>query len=449
MPKTSYLTCLIIFIFFLNNCSFQNTGSFFENRLEELEKEIQKKNSKLVFTEAKKFKEEISGSFEGQIEQGIINSNWNEKNFNSGNHIPHLIYEDNKGLIYKSKKLGKNKFSLKNSFFEPIIIDDNMFIYDSSGNIYYFSIEKEKLVWKYNFYKKRYKNLPILLKLNVSNNNLIISDNLGYLYSLSINSGDLTWAKNYGIPFKSNIKIQNENVFLLNQDNKFYNINQNDGETITSFETFPTLLNSEEETSISVDYEKNNLFFITSTGRLYSINYKTNNLNWLLDLSLTERGEKEALFFSSPIILFDDKLFLSNSVATYSIDTRNGRINWQLPFSTSIRPFVLKNFVALVSKNGFILNLDAKTGKVIWSKNLYKSQKKINEKKFGEITSLLFVSNKILVSTSKGFFLFIDHKNGEILNYARASRSGFFSKPVIVNKNIYIIDNKMKILIFD
>ena len=209
MPKTSYLTCLIIFIFFLNNCSFQNTGSFFENRLEELEKEIQKKNSKLVFTEAKKFKEEISGSFEGQIEQGIINSNWNEKNFNSGNHIPHLIYEDNKGLIYKSKKLGKNKFGLKNSFFEPIIIDDNMFIYDSSGNIYYFSIEKEKLVWKYNFYKKRYKNLPILLKLNVSNNNLIISDNLGYLYSLSINSGHLTWAKNYGIPFKSNIKIQN------------------------------------------------------------------------------------------------------------------------------------------------------------------------------------------------------------------------------------------------
>ena len=55
-------------------------------------------------------------------------------------------------------------------------------------------------------------------------NNLIVSDNLGYLYSINIETSEINWAKNYGIPFKSNIKIDNQNIIILNQDNKYLQI---------------------------------------------------------------------------------------------------------------------------------------------------------------------------------------------------------------------------------
>ena len=449
MFKFFRLFYFIIFIFFLSNCSFKDPSGFFEDRLKELEAEIAKKNSRLVFSESKKFREEIAGLFEGKIEEAINNSNWPEKNFTSSNHVPHLQYKDSKRLIYKSKKIGKNKFDISDLFFEPIIFNQNIFFYDPSGNVYNFSTEQGKLLWKFNFYKKRFKNLPIQLKLKISNKNLIVSDNLGYLYALESESGNLVWAKNYGVPFRSTIKTGNENIFLLNQDNKFYIINKENGEMKTSFETFPSLLKSEQETSISLDLDKNNLYFVTSTGQFYSVNYKTNNLNWLLDLSTTKEGQSSGLFFSSPIIHSYDKLFVSNSVGTYSIDSRNGKIYWELPFSTNVRPIVLENFLILASKEGFILSLDSKTGKVIWSKNLFNKKKKLKQKKIGSITSLLLVSNKILATTSKGFFFFIDYKNGEVLDYTKASRNGFFSIPVLVDKNIYVIDNKIKILIFD
>ena len=448
MLKFFGLFYFIIFIFFLSGCSLKNPG-FFKDRLKELEAEIAKKNSRLVFSESKKFKEEISGIFEGKIEKAINNSNWLEKNFTLSNHVPHLEYKDSKRLIYKSKKIGKNKFDISDLFFEPVIFNQGIFFYDPSGNVYNFSFEEGRLLWKFNFYKKRFKNLPIQLKFKISNRNLIVSDNLGYLYSLEIESGNLIWAKNYGIPFRSNIKAESGNIFLLNQDNKFYIINEEEGEMKTSFETFPSLLKSEQETSISLDTDKNNLYFVTSTGQLYSLNYKTNNLNWLLDLSMTKEGQSSGLFFSSPIVHSYDKLFLSNSVGTYSIDSINGKINWELPFSTNVRPIVLENFLILASKEGFILSLDSKTGKVIWSKNLFNKKKKLKQKKIGSITSLLLVSNKILATTSKGFFFFIDYKNGEVLDYTKASRNGFFSIPVLVNKNIYVIDNKIKVLVFD
>jgi len=443
------LFSFIIFIFFLVSCSFNNPGNIFKDKAKELDKEILKKNSKLIFTEAKKFKQEVSGLAEGKITKAIVNSNWSETNFGLTNYVPHLKYNDAKRLTYKSKKIGKNKFDMSDFSFEPVIYNNNIFLYDLSGNVYKFSIEERNLLWKFNFYKKRYKNVPIQLKLKISNKNLIVSDNLGYLYSLEIDTGNLVWAKNYGIPFRSSIKTQDESIFLLNQDNKFYIISERDGEKKTSFETFPSVLKSELETSISLDKSKNNLYFITSTGQLYSINYKTKNLNWLLNLSMTNKGQSEKFFFSSPIVYNEDEIFISTSISTYSINAANGVLNWELPFSTSIRPTISENFFILASKDGFILNLDSKTGKVLWSKNLFKNSKKLKQKKIGSITSLLLVSNKILASTSKGFFLFIDYKNGKVLNYTKASRSGFFSNPVLVEKKIYVVDGKIRILVFD
>ena len=153
--------------------------------------------------------------------------------------------------------------------------------------------------------------------------------------------------------------------------------------------------------------------------------------------------------YREPIIYKDDKIFFSSSAATYSINAKNGLINWQIPFSTYLRPIVSENFIFLASKDGFLLNLDYETGKVIWSKSLYKSSDKLKEKKIGYIRSLLLASNQVLATTSKGFFLFIDYKNGKILSYTRASKAGFFSNPVLVDKKLYVVDNKMKLLVFN
>ena len=439
----------IITLFLLSSCSFQNTGSFFKDHSKDLEKEIFKKNTKLVFAEAKNFKKEITGITDAKIPEEVINSNWLETNYKKQNYIPHLKYNNSNNLIYKSKKLGKNKFDTTDLSFETLIYDNNIFLYDLSGNVFKFSILNKNLVWKFNFYKKRYKKIPIYLKLKISDNNLIVSDNLGYLYILDIQTGNLNWAKNFGVPFRSSIKTEKENIFLLNQDNKFYIINKKDGEKKTNFETFPSILKSELETSISLDQSKNNLFFVTSAGQLYSINYKTNNLNWLINLSMTNKGQSKKFFFSSPIIFKKDTLYISTSISTYSINAINGSINWELPFSTYVRPAISENFIILASNDGFILNLDIKTGKVLWSKSLFKSSDKLNPKKIGQIKSLLLASNKILVSTSKGFFIFIDYKDGKIFNFTKASGNGFFSNPVIVNKKIFVVDNKTRILIFD
>ena len=111
-------------------------------------------------------------------------------------------------------------------------------------------------------------------------------------------------------------------------------------------------------------------------------------------------------------------------------------------------PIVLRDYVFLTSKKGFLLSLDRKTGKVVWSGNLFKKSEKLKYQKTGDITSILFVSDQILITTERGYFLFLDYQNGEIINYAKVSK-GFFSKPIIWNETILIFDTKMRILQFN
>ena len=64
-----------------------------------------------------------------------------------------------KKVIFKSKKIGKNKINLSNVFFEPLVVKNKIFFSDYSGNIYNYSINDKKLLWKFNFYKKKIQKL--------------------------------------------------------------------------------------------------------------------------------------------------------------------------------------------------------------------------------------------------------------------------------------------------
>ena len=170
MSKTKNLLFLIFYVFLLN-CSF-GFGGGWNDLSEELQKAKDRKNAKIIFSTAKKFEEEIKNKKIIKISKPSKNQKWNQQNFTTGNHIPHLAYQNKKNLILKSKKLGKNSFGLTNLDFEPIIENNIVFFYDPSGTIFSYSIDLEKLIWKYNFYKKRYKNIPKEISLDLSTNSV-------------------------------------------------------------------------------------------------------------------------------------------------------------------------------------------------------------------------------------------------------------------------------------
>ena len=110
MSKIKNLLSLILYAFLLN-CSF-GVGGGWNDLSEELEQAKTRKNAKIIFSTAKKFQEEIKNNKIIKISKPSTNQEWKQQNFTTGNHVPHLTYQNKKNLILKSKKLGKNSFNL-------------------------------------------------------------------------------------------------------------------------------------------------------------------------------------------------------------------------------------------------------------------------------------------------------------------------------------------------
>jgi len=438
---------LIFFLTSLVSCSFDNkTGVWKEHNKNIIKKAKSDDKREKIFKRKKIFDQEIESRDLVIVSKKQKNTNWLEGSFRKTNDVPHLKYQNNKSRILKSKKIGKNSHSIDNVSLEPLILKDNIFFYDSRGNIYNYSVEKKKLVWNFNFYKKKFKNIPIKINFKIILNNLIASDNLGYFYNIDTDTGKLIWAKNQGVPFTSEIKSYNEKIFLLNQDNKFYIFEKNNGKKILDFETFPVLLKKYNKQTLALD-NRDNLYFVTSAGQIFSLNHSNYKINWLKNIKDEGLSDEFGLFSSSPIVVKDNSIYLGSSQSTISIDSYSSKTNWEIPFGTRIRPVISNRFIFLVSKEGLVVNADLNSGKIIWSKKLFTS-KKVNLKKMGEVNSLLLISDQLFLTTKNGYFFFVNYENGEIINYAKVAK-GFYSKPTVANGKIYIIDKNMSVLVFN
>ena len=446
MRKKS-LNFLFIFLFILNSCSFDNKTGIWKEHNKQIIKEVRSQEKiEKIFKKKEIFEDEIESKDLVILSKELKNISWPEDNLFENNDVPHLKYRNNKNQIFKSKKIGKKTSSFIEQNYEPLLLDNNLIFSDPRGYIFCYSITRKKLIWDYNFYKKKFKNIPIKINLKIISGNLIASDNLGYFYKINIDTGKLIWAKNQGVPLTSEIKSFNNKIFMLNQDNKFYIFDNSNGKKILDFETFPVILKKDNKQTLTLD-KANNLYFVTSAGQLFSLNHLSYKINWLKNIKGLDSSDEFGLFFSSPIISKDNSIYLSTSQATMSIDTSGGNTNWEVPYGTKIRPIISNNFIFLVTKNGFIINLELNSGKIVWSKKLFKSVK-VDLAKAGEITSIFLISDQLFITTKKGFFFFLNFKNGEVVNYAKVSK-GFYSKPIVANEKIYIIDKNMSILVFD
>ena len=92
MVKIYKLSSLFLVLIFIIGCSFQNPGGFFESKIEEFEKEIQRKNSKVVFAPQKKFDKEISGIVSKNLNKPLMIKKWTQNGLNYNNEKKNFFF---------------------------------------------------------------------------------------------------------------------------------------------------------------------------------------------------------------------------------------------------------------------------------------------------------------------------------------------------------------------
>ena len=445
MIKKILLYLLSSCIFF--SCSFDKVSGIWsgtekeKRRLGEIQIEQKETlNKRKLYSTENIYNTEIQPTLNTKISKPEQNTSWDLAGYNNQNLLKNFYLPAINNRFLK-KKFGKNKFPILKTASSPIISNETIFLSDDRGTIYNLS-KSGSTIWKKNIYKKMYKNIYKYLSIIKYKNSIYVSDNIGFLYSLSADTGELLWAKNHGIPLKSKIKIFEDKIILINQDNRILTFNSKDGTKLWDVRSVSSFIKSQQLLSVAISKNKK-LFALTSAGDLLKIDVNNGRVEWLLNTLASLKAYDTDFFSSSDIVIDGDKLLLSAGPSFFSFDLATGFINWKKNYSSSLTPIVILDNIFIVTNSGYLLNINKANGNIIWSINIlsYLKRKKQNTL----ITGFILGSGKIYATTANGYIVVLSASTGTFESTFKVADS-ILVPPIIVDGALYVLSNEPKII---
>ena len=424
----------IAIILLLTNCSFDDKTGIWTGESKTIAKKKQNTNIKPVFEKQGKYLKNVNllPQYNLILNKNSINQKWNQRYLNNANNFGNINFY-NKGEYKKFSKI--SKYSIN----ENILFSNNYLIYsDVKGNIGAYSLKKNRNLFKYNFYKKKFKKIQKKISLVAEANLIYAADNLGYAYCLDLKKNKLVWAKNFQIPFRSNIKIFDNFIFLADEKNKIILLNKNNGNKVDELYTQPAKTVSIFENNLAID-KKGNLLLLNTNGNLYSVNLVNNKvINWVRNLNT----EDQVIFNAMPLLVSNEKILITTN-DKISLYNTNGIRAWELNINSSVAPVKSGNYIFALNKDNYLMIIEEGNGKIIFSQKLNnifsekfdrKYQKKIKEIKH------FFVSNKKIFLISENSYL-LEMNVGQDIKI-----SSIRKKPFSVASDVLNIKDKLILL---
>ena len=420
---------LILFLlpFILANCSLNEDSKIWnKNKKVNIDKKIE-----VLFEEKKISYNELNPN----ISLNLLKVDIQNKTLDNKNNFGIQKYS---GKINKIKNFKFAKFHNEaETDLSPLFLRDGIIFFDNKGSIIRFD-NNQKIVWKKNYLSKFEKKNHPKLSFMKFKNKLIVVDNLSNLFLINIENGNLIWKKKNDYPFNSEIKIFDNKFYVIDLKNVLRCYFIKDGSKCWSLETEKTLTVTNSKNSLLI--AGNVVYFINNLGDLTAADILSGDLMWQLPTQSSDITNITYNFKNSKIVSEGKNIFFSNNKNEfYSINLKNGSINWINDISSSLTPIVIGNFIITFSDNGYLFVIDKEQGNIIKIKDIYKMYNDKNRKKIRP-TGFSISQDKIYLSNNDGKLIILDLKTGNVLKAEKIARK-IMSKPFLYNNHLFMIKN--------
>ena len=309
------LATIIITLFFLNQCSFNENSRIWK------EKEIENnKNIKKIFLVEKK----ITAEFNQELKLDLSKIRTNNKIIDNQNNYGSQEYN---GSI---NKIGNYKFSKLDNInqlnYKPLFLNDGLIFFDNKGSIIRYD-NNQKVIWKTNHYSKSEKKLKPRLNFVLEEENLLVTDSIAKYYSVNINTGEVNWSKNNTYPFNSEIKKNKKRIFVVDYKNILRCYNINDGSECWNLPTEDSFTRSNSNFSLII--VNNMIIFSNSLGDITGVDIESGLIAWQLPTQSSSMINETYNFKISKLVSDNNSIYFSNNkYEFYSIDAKTGITNW-------------------------------------------------------------------------------------------------------------------------
>ena len=257
----------------------------------------------------------------------------------------------------------------------------------------------------------------------------------------------MLWAKNFKVPFRSNLKVINDRIIAVDQNNILHVINKFNGDRFKIIPTEETALKNKFINSLGLT--NNSLFFLNSYGSLYSINNEKMLVQWIVNLNQSLEINPGNLFYSQPLLIHKNRIIVATKTELYILNAENGTINFKKSIASIVKPLANEDSLFIITKDNLLVLFDLNNNKIVYSIDISKKIAEFLETKQKSILiQSAFIANDSLLIFLDNSYVIKLNVSGKIeaINKLPAKIK---SPPIFVSSSMIYLDNKNKINILN
>ena len=371
---------------------------------------------------------------------------WSQTGLNPQNNLPHFLSEisfDNK------EKIQKDSGSASNTI-QPIYFEGNLCNVSTRGYLRCIDIDSKKIKFEIDLRNENEEEYEIIRGgLAYFDDQIVLADGYGQIKVFSTIDGGLIWKKNISIPILSAPVIYRNCIYFITLDNKIYALNLKNGNIKWSFQT--TFEDKKSLFTASPAAIEHIIIAPFGNGEIIAFNYDTGDIFWSENASkissLSNFDIKDIT--ANPVISGDKVYSISSNGRLVASNIVNGSLAWSLEMSGKNSPIISNNQLYIVDNEARLVCVNKLTGQIYWINQLEVNK---NGKKSGKKNNWIgpyLINGLLYVLSTHGELLSISPTTSEILSSEKINISGISINPVIISKNLFIMDNDSNIYKLD
>ena len=371
---------------------------------------------------------------------------WSQSGQNPQNNLSH-IYSDLK--FENKKKILKDSNSATNTI-QPIYFEGNLCNVSTKGFLRCLDINTEEILFEVDLKTEFEENYDIIRGgLAYFDDQIILADGYGQVKVFSGIDGSIIWENNINLPILSAPIIYRGYIYFITLNNKIYAMDFTTGEVKWSFQT---IFDDKKSLFTGVPAAIDNIIIAPfSNGEIIAFIYDTGSILWSENVSkVSSLSNFDIKDIAANPVISDDKIYtLSNNGRLVATNMINGSLAWSLEISGANSPSISNMQLYVIDNESRLFCINKMSGEIYWITQLEENKNGKKSGKSNDWKGPYLINGLLYTLSTHGELLSISPITSEILSSKNIKITGISIDPVILSKNIFIIDNNSNIYKLD
>jgi len=376
------------------------------------------------------------------LPEPVVNAAWNQPGGNASKSMGHLALGTSLGQVF-SVSIGEGTSKSARLGSPPVVAEGRVYTIDTTSTVRAFDAQTGAAVWATQFGTERGNDASLYGGgVAVEGGRVFATNGLGFVAALDATNGGIVWSVRPGGPLRGAPSVADGTLYVTSQDNQIYSLKMADGKT--NWSNAASLEIAGVFGSASPAVGQGTIVAGFSSGELNAYRYENGRLVWQDALARTSMSTGVASLSdidANPVIDSGQVFAVGQGGRMVALELNSGQRLWELNIAGIATPWVVGDWVYVVTSDAKLIALSRSNGKVRWINQLPGFQKE--KSKRGQISYVgpVLAGGRLIVAGSNGVLVNVDPDNGSFQSQTNVG-AGVSLSPVVANNMLYVLDDR-------